>query len=88
MENGFTVQGMSACVDAANFDLKIGRHWAREEATRKIWPLEGYLLKQRMHEESTKEKDPIVVAVRKAQVMRGLKKDGTPKAKPGRKTVK
>lgn len=50
MENGYTIQGLSACVDAANFDMQIGRRFAREDAVRQIWPLEGYLLAQRLHE--------------------------------------
>lgn len=52
MENGYTIKGLSACVDASNFDLQIGRKFAREDAVRQIWPLEGYLLAQRLHDSS------------------------------------
>lgn len=44
MENGYTINGYSACVDAANFNIDLGRKYAYEDAIRQIWPLEGYLL--------------------------------------------
>ncbi|EMK1731262.1 hypothetical protein V8N76_004568 [Salmonella enterica] len=50
LENGFTVIGDSACVSPENFDATIGRKCAREKAINKIWELEGYLLRQRLHE--------------------------------------
>jgi hypothetical protein len=50
MRNGFTVTGESACVSSENFDAEIGRKIARQNAVAKIWQLEGYLLKQRLHE--------------------------------------
>lgn len=46
LANGYTVHGESACVSSSNFDEEIGRKVAREDAKRKIWALEGYLLKQ------------------------------------------
>ena len=49
LENGYTVNGHSACVDIENFDASLGRHYAKEDAIRQIWPLEGYLLAERMH---------------------------------------
>jgi hypothetical protein len=49
LENGYTVIGQSACVDIENFDASLGRHYAKEDAINKIWPLEGYLLAERMH---------------------------------------
>jgi hypothetical protein len=55
LENGYTVQGMSACVDPAIFDQKIGEAMAYEDAYNKIWPLEGYLLAQRLHEAAEEE---------------------------------
>lgn len=48
LENGFTVNGYSACVDPANFDAQMGQTVSYKDAVRQIWPLEGYLLKQRM----------------------------------------
>ena len=50
LENGYTIQGMSACVDIANFDLHLGRKYAREDAVRQIWPLEGYLLAEKLNQ--------------------------------------
>lgn len=49
LRNGFTVTGESACASPENFDAEIGRKIARANAVAKIWPLEGYLLKQRLH---------------------------------------
>lgn len=51
LQNGFTVTGESACASPENFDAEVGRKIARENAKQKIWPLEGYLLKQRLHDE-------------------------------------
>ena len=48
LKNGYTVIGESACVSRENFDEEIGRKFAREDARRKIWQLEGYLLAQRI----------------------------------------
>src|SRR5579872_1273005 len=50
LKNGFSVVGMSAAASLENFDFEIGQRIAREDARRQIWQLEGYLLKQRLHE--------------------------------------
>ncbi|MBH2008295.1 MAG: hypothetical protein I8H71_01210 [Xanthomonadaceae bacterium] len=50
LKNGFTVTGESACASPANFNAEIGRRIARENAVAKVWQLEGYLLRQRLHE--------------------------------------
>lgn len=49
LRNGFTVTGESACASPENFDAEIGRTIARRNARDKIWALEGYLLKDRLH---------------------------------------
>lgn len=49
LRNDFTVVGESACASPENFDAEIGRRIARENAKQKIWALEGYLLKERLH---------------------------------------
>jgi hypothetical protein len=49
LENGFTVTGQSAAASPENFDAEIGRTIARADAREKIWPLEGYLLRERLH---------------------------------------
>jgi hypothetical protein len=52
LENGYIVTGESACVDPANFDKAKGEKYSRERAFEKIWTLEGYLLKERLYQES------------------------------------
>lgn len=51
LENGFTVLGESACASPENFDEALGRKLAKIRAREKIWPLEGYLLKEKLHNE-------------------------------------
>jgi hypothetical protein len=48
--NGFTVRGESAVVSIENFDATIGQKVARDNARSKVWELEGYLLKERLHQ--------------------------------------
>lgn len=50
LTNGFTVTGESACASPENFDVELGQQIAFRNARDKIWALEGYLLKQRLHE--------------------------------------
>ena len=52
LKNGFTVTGESSCASPENFDAEIGRKVARENAVNKIWALEGYVLKQKLHEKA------------------------------------
>lgn len=54
LKNGFTVTGESACASPENFDKELGEKIARRNAADKIWALEGYLLKQRLYEETEK----------------------------------
>lgn len=123
LENGYTIKGLSACVDASNFNMDAGRKIAYENAIDQIWPLEGYLLAEKLYWDravpvasnppiSALDEERIVAefdvqykkwkatakktarrpAAKKTTKKRaagyGLKKDGTPKAKPGRKTAK
>ena len=53
LRNGFTVTGESACASPENFDAELGRKIARANAVNKIWPLEGYLLKQKLSDGAT-----------------------------------
>ena len=48
LQNGYVVTGQSACADPANFDQELGRKIAYDDAIKKVWPLEGYLLKERL----------------------------------------
>jgi len=52
LENGYTLRGESSCVSAANFNVALGEKYAYENAVEKIWPLEGYLLTQKLFEAS------------------------------------
>ena len=55
LQNGFTLTGESACASPENFDKEIGEKVAKENAREKIWVLEGYLLKQKLFENSIKK---------------------------------
>jgi len=48
MRNGFTVVGRSACASPENFNAEMGRKIARQDAVNQVWPLEGYLLRERL----------------------------------------
>ncbi|MCJ2129250.1 Gp49 family protein [Methylobacterium sp. E-045] len=48
LRNGFIVTGESAAASPENFDAEIGRQIAQRNAREKIWPLEGYLLRERL----------------------------------------
>ena len=49
LENGFTVTGESACASPENYDRILGQKIAFQNAREKIWMLEGYLLKEKLH---------------------------------------
>ncbi len=44
MENGYTINGTSSCVDPANYNKALGEKYAYEKAVDNCWELEGYLL--------------------------------------------
>jgi hypothetical protein len=50
LKNGFTVSGESACASPENFNKGVGEEISFTNARDKIWMLEGYLLKQRLHD--------------------------------------
>lgn len=93
LANGYTINGTSACVDASNFDMNIGRKIAFEDALRQIWPLEGYLMAEKLFWDRAVPvaSNPPDVTPKAPKTRRtapyGVKKDGTPKSKPGRKTA-
>lgn len=49
LRNGYTVTGESACASPENFNKKFGEEVAFNKAKDRIWPLEGYLLKQALY---------------------------------------
>lgn len=53
LRNGFVVTGISAAASPTNFDPELGHTIARQKAREQIWPLEGYLLRDRLHTEET-----------------------------------
>jgi len=86
LANGYTIKGLSACVDESEFDLNIGRKVSYENAVEQIWPLEGYLLAERIFCERL---IPEVSGITKAVMVDmsapyGYRKDGMPKKRPGR----
>ena len=52
LANGFVVTGQSAAASPENFDKVLGMRIARADARDKIWQLEGYLLRERLHRAS------------------------------------
>jgi hypothetical protein len=48
MSNGFKVVGVSAAASPENFDPEVGRTLAYDNAFRQLWPLEGYLLREKL----------------------------------------
>jgi hypothetical protein len=58
LRNGFVVTGESAAASPENFDADVGRRIARDNARKKVWMLEGYLLRQRLHELEPRDLEP------------------------------
>lgn len=52
LKNGYTVTGESACASPENFNKELGEHYAKKNAMEKVWPLEAYLLKERLYQEN------------------------------------
>lgn len=48
MKNGYVVIGESAPADPANFNAELGKKFAYENAVRKIWPLMGFALCEKL----------------------------------------
>ncbi len=59
LENGFQVVGYSASASVDNFDAEIGRKLAYDKAREHVWALEGYLLRQQLHEEELYPMQPV-----------------------------
>lgn len=48
LDNGYSVRGESACVDPANYNEDLGKHYAEADARKKLWPLFGFLLAEQL----------------------------------------
>lgn len=48
MVNGYVVWGKSACVDPAMYNQGLGEKYSYEDAINQLWPLEGYLLAEKL----------------------------------------
>jgi hypothetical protein len=48
LENGWVLVGKSAPADPDNFDRELGCKFAKEDAVRQLWQLEGYLLREKL----------------------------------------
>ena len=48
MKNGFSFTGTAAPADARNYDPEVGKRYAYEDAFKKIWSHEGYLLRDKL----------------------------------------
>ena len=48
LDNGWVLLGKSAPADPANYDVDKGATFARDDALRQMWPLEGYLLREKL----------------------------------------
>lgn len=48
LKNGYVVTGQSAPADPANYNEELGKKFAFEDAVRRVWPLEGYALCEKL----------------------------------------
>jgi hypothetical protein len=49
MQNDFFVVGISAPASKQNYDREVGERYAYENAFKQLWQLEGYLLRELIH---------------------------------------
>lgn len=48
LDNGFTVEGQSACVSVENYNEELGNKIARENAVSEVWKLLGFRLADKL----------------------------------------
>jgi len=51
LKNGWISTGFSAPADPANYDFAVGERYAYDNAFKPLWQLEGYLLREKLHQE-------------------------------------
>lgn len=61
LTNGYVVTGESACVDPSNYNKEKGEKYAKEKALENVYMLEGYLLKDKLHNTPKDFKDRLVI---------------------------
>lgn len=49
LDNGFSVRGESACVNAANYNQEIGERISYDNAFNKLWAFFGFMLAESNH---------------------------------------
>lgn len=49
LKNGHEVIGYAGCVDPTNYDIEIGKVYAREKAIDEVWSLMGYALQVKLY---------------------------------------
>lgn len=47
LNNGFTIRGEASVISPENYNQEIGEKISFEDARKKIWPLEAYLLQEK-----------------------------------------
>lgn len=55
LKNGFTVTGEAGVVDKENFVQEIGERLSYQRALENVWPLLGYEMQSRLHEDLNKQ---------------------------------
>ncbi|WP_197707715.1 Gp49 family protein [Psychrobacter sp. MES7-P7E] len=58
LPTNFKVTGEASCVDASNFNKELGETYALENAVKKLWELEGYLLANDRYRAKQKKSEP------------------------------
>ena len=48
LKNGYTVIGESAAASPENFNVEVGKSYAKKSAIDKVWALEGYVLRDKL----------------------------------------
>lgn len=48
LDNGFTVEGQSACVSIENFNAELGNKYARQRAVDEVWHVLGFRLADKL----------------------------------------
>lgn len=71
LRNGFMVTGESASASPENFNAELGQKIARDNARNKIWALEGYLLREFLHQTSPKRVERLGQLLRDAEAING-----------------